>query len=941
MLAFINPLHCQAGVVGKFVSFKNADFNFDQDGDNFPDGWEEGEKIGQAKWQLEGKGGEKSFSLQTSEKGALISFLQKIKVKPNTEYLLSFYYRTKYDYDFHTYEPKDNLWGDGTVMAWGDVHQIRQSANWREFRLLKNSEERQELNLHFFLMDAINKLYIDHVRLYEVTDCVDKENINYGSELNLVPNPGLELKVFDGKRNVPLHYEPNPESSQKVIPNCYQVDDRVYHSGKQSVLLQDVEGRCILSSVSKSAIDYTKEYELSAWVKLEGAAGKSCLGMIWYAAKFDWEKEARKRPNRLHCRPEPKEIGRSYGKVLTGTSDWEKISFKVKPPYGAQFMALAVCSEDNEGKVWFDDLYCHTLGAEEIEILGSQAGYHPQGKKEVVVRTIEKYQKWKFYLLDNRNNKIVKKGDLIYWGKYLWDRPNWIADFSDYRKEGEYRLKVEFEGRESKESHPFPIKKSLYEDLAHKSIEFYWINRCGVEVPGWHKVCHTNDAWVRDEKSKVFHHDLTGGWHDAGDYSKHYGGDQTSVYALSVLHDLSSNKRYRFKGDLPDPLELARVGGRYFLKSYVGKGGMTGTVLSLRSYDKLVAGADIKELFLRDCSAPPSVGSKNKQGRFAFVSPCRHQLYGQAKFALSIKEIDKGLHDRSVMLLEKCYPYYISHGRMSLFRNEPAYLLTAIYMHELTGKSIYRQHSTELVSDMVRQVKDGYHVARKRGFFVYYSSDALLCIPAMIEYAECYPEDPLVPKIKEAVEQFMEDLIVPLSDQSPFRHMLTLDKNNPEVWPEPATCNTSSVSNTMYLGSIAQASAMAGIFLKKEQYVDIAERQIQWIVGRNPAGMSMVGDIGYREMNTFTGLHSVKDKVRKVNTIPGGVVIGLRFASSSYSSSFGGTGFAIGPAKCIYQAVASTYPVFCGESEVYQSPTARFILANIYLARTKEAFSNR
>ena len=933
ILVFSGLLYCQSEVVS--IGLKNPDFNLDRDRDNFPDGWKKGEKIGRAKWQLEGKGKEKSFSLETFGEGEIVSFGQKIKVKPKTEYLISFYYRTKYDSDFRMYEPKDDLGGEGTIIAWGDMLRIPQSTHWREFRLLKNSEEMEELELYFVLMDAKNKLYLDRVRVSEVTGYVDKEEIRYTSKVNLVPNPDFELKISDGRKNVPLHWEPNPERSQKVMPDCYQIDDKVYHSGKQSILLKEVEGKCVLSSVSRSVIDYTKEYELSAWVKQEGATGKSYLGMIWYATKLDWEKEARKKPSRLMYCPKPREIGRSYGEELAGSSDWKRISFKVKPPYGAQFMALAVCSEDNKGKVWFDELYCHTLGAEEIEILGSQAGYHPQGKKEAVVRTIDKYKKGKFYLLDNESGEIVKQGDLSYWGKYLWERHNWIADFSDYKKEGEYRLKVEFDGKESKEISSFPIKKSLYEDLAHKSIEFYWINRCGVEVPGWHKACHTDDAWVRDEQGKVFHHDLTGGWHDAGDYSKHYGGDQTSVYALSVLHDLSSTKRYRFKGKFSDPLELAKVGGTYFLKSYLGKGRGTGTVSSLRSYDKLVAGTEREQLYLGDYWAPPSVGSKNKNGRFALVSSNVRQLHGQAKFALSIKNSDQELYDKSVKMLKECYPYRICQGWNSLFGRQPMYLLTDIYMHKLTGRNLYRQHSKQLASSMVRQIKNGDHIkgGKKGGYGIYYSSDALLGIPALIEYAESYPEDPWVPKIKEAVEQFMKDLIVPLSNLSPFKHMLTMNKDNPQIWPESDTCGGSSVSCTTYLSSIAQTSAMAGLFLKKPEYLDIAERQIQWIVGRNPAGMSMVGDVGYRQMSTFSGLQTVKDKMRKLNTIPGGVVLALGFASPIYKEDRGG--FGVGPPRCIAQSVASTYPG-AASSEVYQNPTARFMLANIYLDKAFE-----
>jgi hypothetical protein len=49
--------------------------------------------------------------------------------------------------------------------------------------------------------------------------------------------------------------------------------------------------------------------------------------------------------------------------------------------------------------------------------------------------------------------------------------------------------------------------------LATKAAKWFYYQRCGTEVPGFHKECHTEDVVIKTDGVKV---DVSGGWHDAG-----------------------------------------------------------------------------------------------------------------------------------------------------------------------------------------------------------------------------------------------------------------------------------------------------------------------------------------------------------------------------------------------------------------------------------------
>ena len=119
-------------------------------------------------------------------------------------------------------------------------------------------------------------------------------------------------------------------------------------------------------------------------------------------------------------------------------------------------------------------------------------------------------------------------------------------------------------------SHDFTIEKELYMRLAKFASRFYFIQRQGVDVPGWHKANFLDDAVIVDRNTGRIsgHRDVSGGWQDAGDPSKQAPAD-LSIFGLSEFFENTGCVEYSLKEKYPDilaltlPMASIRCGGLF------------------------------------------------------------------------------------------------------------------------------------------------------------------------------------------------------------------------------------------------------------------------------------------------------------------------------------------------------------------------------------------
>lgn len=118
----------------------------------------------------------------------------------------------------------------------------------------------------------------------------------------------------------------------------------------------------------------------------------------------------------------------------------------------------------------------------------------------------------------------------------------WWFDFSSFTTPGDYFI---YDPSTSARSASFTIGYSVYNDALKHTLRFFYYQRCGTAKLTAHAgsnytdvICHANsqqDPFCREvtqPNNAALQKDLSGGWHDAGDYNKY------TNFTLAPLHYL-------------------------------------------------------------------------------------------------------------------------------------------------------------------------------------------------------------------------------------------------------------------------------------------------------------------------------------------------------------------------------------------------------------------
>ncbi|MBD3166379.1 hypothetical protein GF324_07265 [bacterium] len=200
----------------------------------------------------------------------------------------------------------------------------------------------------------------------------------------------------------------------------------------------------------------------------------------------------------------------------------------------------------------------------------NQLGYKPADPKVAVVMSDQPVQIPRFQLRD-RSGDVVFEGELSEdQGAWLAFDHHYLADFSAYRHPGGYRLIAG-----NAESHPFPISTLVYEGLPDSLLAFFHVQRCGDAEARYHGPCHLQDACcvVKPDGRRVNKaHDVTGGWHDAGDYTKFVLTASHAVYFMLLTRHYMPGAFGDHNGNgINDLLDEAHIGLDWLMKMHPSK----------------------------------------------------------------------------------------------------------------------------------------------------------------------------------------------------------------------------------------------------------------------------------------------------------------------------------------------------------------------------------
>lgn len=109
-------------------------------------------------------------------------------------------------------------------------------------------------------------------------------------------------------------------------------------------------------------------------------------------------------------------------------------------------------------------------------------------------------------------------------------------DFTEFKADGKYILSNDKYG----ESYPFEIGKNVYDSLLKDVMRMFYLQRCGCRLEEKyagkyaHKECHNTKARIYGTDDFI---DVTGGWHDAGDYGRYIVAAAKAVVDLMMAYE--------------------------------------------------------------------------------------------------------------------------------------------------------------------------------------------------------------------------------------------------------------------------------------------------------------------------------------------------------------------------------------------------------------------
>ena len=307
------------------------------------------------------------------------------------------------------------------------------------------------------------------------------------------------------------------------------------------------------------------------------------------------------------------------------------------------------------------------------KIVVNQVGYYTDAPKTVVFYTEKEGVEFEdeFIIVDS-------SGDTV--GTYALGEPREnvdsrdtvaIGDFSDFKNPGTYTIKAVSGSEVWGESYEFKIGDSLYDDILTDSLMMIYSQRCGciltedATAPGYgHDACHLENAVIyesitEDASSRILK-DVSGGWHDAGDYGRYVVPAAKTIADLLLSYEFYGHLSGQFKyadgvdedPTIPDVLEEVRYGLEWMLKMQREDGAVYHKVTSASFPESIMPDDDNSSLIIFPVSNTATAD-------FAAVMAMAYRFYFY----------DTTFADECLLASQNAYNYLISVDKQKLIES--------------------------------------------------------------------------------------------------------------------------------------------------------------------------------------------------------------------------------------------------------------------------------
>lgn len=446
--------------------------------------------------------------------------------------------------------------------------------------------------------------------------------------------------------------------------------------------------------------------------------------------------------------------------------------------------------------------------------------------------------------------------------------------FSEVNTPGTYVLRV---GDITTRS--FRIGDDAWKSSIWKALNFFYGERCGYAVPGSHPVDHLDwFATLGDQRIP-----MAGGWHDAGDLSQGLINTGEITYSMFALAE-----RVRELGDDPAlfdrVLEEAKWGLDWVLRVRFPGGYRMGFAGHNLWTNNIVGDADDRS----------PVAKNNPNANYIAAA-------AEAKAYRVLKDIDPTLAARSLRIAEEDWEYAIVGVEGPSTWHTPAFAATrmelagigvtaSIELYHATGKQRYADKAVELArvivaSQQQQRVGKEFPLAgffytgpeRDTLFHQFHRGNDQAAIVGLAHLIEALPNHADWMTWYSAVAMYADYQKRSASTTAPYSVLPSyVYRPNDDVKEVPATgalhgatrdAYRAQVLNGMPMGDGWYLRAMPVWFARRGNYgpllsqtkalataarlrgdsagLDLAQRQAEWVVGRNPFVQSTMYGEGY------------------------------------------------------------------------------------------------
>jgi len=441
----------------------------------------------------------------------------------------------------------------------------------------------------------------------------------------------------------------------------------------------------------------------------------------------------------------------------------------------------------------------------------------------------------------------------------------YIGDFSSITSVGKYRIVAEGLG----ESYPFEIGENIFADAFKAINKMFLLQRCGCELSEAeagiyaHEICHNEKARIHGTNDKFL--DVSGGWHDAGDYGRYVVAGAKAVADLllaykacpEVFENLENIKDNA--NGVPFILDEVKYELDWMFKMQNSEGGVYHKVTCLNFPGFVMPEYETDLLYVCPVSTCAT-------GDFAAVMAMAYEIY---------LDIDKAYADKCLSASKKAYDYLLK-TKSNGFKN-PGTVVTGEYgdsddnderywaacaLFSATKEEKYHNKAKELFKDSY--AKDlGWEDIGGYGNVVYLLMNKNDTDKDFREKVE----NSLISVADSLVENAKKD-----------GYHAAIDKY---VW-----------GSNMIIADNAMLMLIANDISPKKDYIDFAFAQCDYIFGANPMSTSYVTGFGTVSPENPHHRPSAARKQATPGMLVGGPDEGLHddFAKTALEGSY--------PAKC-------------------------------------------